>query len=127
MSFITQAFAQDAAVATTDAAAAAPNMLVTMAPLVLVFFVFYLLVIRPQNKRLLEHRKTINELQKGDKVVTGGGLIATVKKMIGDNEVLLEIGTNEVVALRSTIMMTYKPETAASKTDVATSKHSEKK
>lgn len=113
MFFVSPAFAQTATEAATAAAdpAAAPSMLVTMAPLVLVFFVFYVLVIRPQNKRMMEHRKTINELQKGDRVVTGGGIIATVKKVVGDNEILLDIGNGtEVLALRQTIMMTYKTE-----------------
>ena len=120
MFFISPAFAQtatDAAATTTDAAAAGPGMLVTMAPLVLVFFVFYVLVIRPQNRRLQDLRATINSLQKGDKVVTGGGIVGTVKKLVGDNEILLEIAPNtDVLVLRHTIMMTYKSDAAASKT-----------
>ena len=92
----------------TEAAAAAPgspNILVTMAPLVLIFFVFYLMVIRPQNKRVIEHRKLVSELKKGDKVVTSGGLVATVKKLANDDEVVLEIADGvEVTALRHSIM-----------------------
>lgn len=109
MFFISPAFAQ-AATETADAAApAGPGFLVTMAPLILVFFVFYVLVIRPQNKRLMEHKETINNLKKGDKVVTGGGLIATVKKLSGEEEVVLELADGvEVTALRHTIMMLRK-------------------
>lgn len=110
MFFISPAFAQTATDATA-ATGAEPSLLVTMAPLVLVFFVFYVLVIRPQNKRIVEHRKTINDLQKGDKVVTGGGIIATVKKLSGDTEIVLDIGGGtEVTVLRQTIMMIYKTE-----------------
>lgn len=116
MFFTSPAFAQGAADAAT-AEAASPGFLVTMAPLILVFFVFYVLVIRPQNKRMMEHRKTISDLQKGDRVVTGGGLVATVKKVISDSEVVLDLGGTDVTALRQTIMMTYKPDAAASKSE----------
>jgi preprotein translocase subunit YajC len=74
-------------------------------PLLLVFIVFYFMVIRPQNQRAAEHRKMIANLQKGDKVVTGGGLVATVKKVVSDEEVVLELGEGvQVTALRATIM-----------------------
>ncbi len=103
MTFISPAFAAEV----TDAAAAtpeAPSMLVTFAPLVLVFFVFYVLVIRPQNRRFAEHRKSLDALQKGDKVITGGGLVATVKKLQGDDEIVLEIANGvEVTAMRHSI------------------------
>lgn len=110
--FITPAWAQDVAstVAETSgdaavAAAESPGILVTMAPLVLIFFVFYLMVIRPQNKRIIDHRKMMDNLQKGDKVITGGGLHATVKKILNDEDVLLDLGHNvEVIAVRQTIM-----------------------
>lgn len=105
MLFITPAFAADVAETATDAAAAEPGLLVTMAPLVLVMFVFYVLVIRPQNKRMVEHQKAISELKKGDKVVTGGGIVATVKSLQGDSEIVLEIANGvEITAIRSTIM-----------------------
>lgn len=108
MFLISPAFAQETADA-AGAVAESPNLLVTMAPLVLVFFVFYVLVIRPQNKRMVEHRNAINTLQKGDKVVTGGGVIATVKEMKGDDEIVLQIAQGvEVTALRHSIMSVRK-------------------
>lgn len=113
--FISPAFAQTAA-ETADAAAAAgqPSLLVSMAPLVLIFIVFYFFVIRPQNKRIVEHRRMVNNLAKGDKVVTGGGLHATVKKLVGDEDVLLDIGGGvEVTALRHSLMLVK--ESAAAK------------
>ncbi len=106
--FISPAFAQEAA---SDAAATAATgdgagFLMSMLPLLLIFFVFYVMVIRPQNKRIIEHRQMINNLQKGDKVVTGGGIVATVKKLVGDDEVVLEIADGvEVTAMRHTLMM----------------------
>ncbi len=107
--FITPAWAQEAVDAAADTATAAssgsPGILVTMMPLVLIFFVFYLMVIRPQNKRIIDHRKMMQNLQKGDKIVTGGGLVATVKKVINDEEVLIDLGHGvEAVAVRQTIM-----------------------
>lgn len=106
--FITPAWAQEAADAAADTATAAsgsPGILVTMMPLVLIFFVFYLMVIRPQNKRIIDHRKMMQNLQKGDKIVTGGGLVATVKKVLNDDEVLIELNHGvEAVAVRQTIM-----------------------
>lgn len=82
-----------------------PGFMVTMVPLLAVFIVFYLMVIAPQNKRINAHRKMISNLQKGDKVVTGGGLVATVKKLVGDDDIVLEISDGvEVLAMRNTIM-----------------------
>ena len=99
--FISPAFAQDA----TDAAAAAPNPLMSMLPILLIVIVFYFMVIRPQSKRIQEHRNLIQNLQKGDKVVTGGGFIATVVKLSGDDEIILKLADGvEVTAVRSTIM-----------------------
>ena len=103
--FITPAFAQATASA-SDAAVSSGSIFTSMLPIVLILTVFYLMVIRPQNKRLQDHRNMVNNLQKGDKVVTGGGLIGTVKKLAGDDEVVLELGEGvQVTAIRSTIMM----------------------
>lgn len=55
-----------------------------------IFFVFYFFIIRPQSKRQKEIQKKVSEMKKGDKVVTGGGLIGTVNT-IDDETVLLEI------------------------------------
>lgn len=115
MNFITPAFAQEAADA-ADSAAQTSNFFMSMLPLLLIFFVFYVMVIRPQNKRMQEHRQTINDLKKGDKVVTGGGVVAKVVKLQGDDEIVLEIANGvEITVLKHTIMMLRNPTTAASK------------
>lgn len=54
------------------------------------FFVFYFFIIRPQSKRQKEIQKKVEEMKKGDKVVTGGGMIGTVNS-ISDDTVLIEI------------------------------------
>ncbi|GAB6053922.1 preprotein translocase subunit YajC [Magnetospira thiophila] len=65
--------------------------LMSMAPLVLIFVVFYFLLIRPQQKRAKEHKAMLEALRRGDKIVTNGGLIGTITKVVNDDEVMLEI------------------------------------
>lgn len=103
--FITPAFAETTSAA-ADVMMGGGNPLTSFLPIVLILAVFYLLIIRPQNKRLSNHRAMIGALQRGDTVVTGGGLIATVKKIISDDEVALELADGvQVRAVRSTIML----------------------
>jgi preprotein translocase subunit YajC len=73
-------------------------------PLVLIFVVFYFLLIRPQQKRAKEHKTILEALRRGDRVVTGGGIIGTVAKVVNDEEVAVDIAENvRVRVLRSTI------------------------
>jgi preprotein translocase subunit YajC len=103
--FAKPAFAEATTVA-TNASVSGGDLLNSLFPIILILIVFYVVVIRPQNKRLQEHRKMIANLQKGDKVVTGGGLIGTVKKIVSDDEVVLELSEGvQVHAVRSTIMI----------------------
>ncbi len=53
-------------------------------PLILIFFVFYFLLIRPQQKKAKEHQKTLTALKRGDKVITSGGIHGTVSKINGN-------------------------------------------
>jgi len=63
-------------------------------PLILIFGVFYLLLIRPQQKKVKQHREMINNLRRGDKIVTSGGIIGTISKVTESKEILLEISEN---------------------------------
>lgn len=63
----------------------------TLLPLVLIFVVFYFLLIRPQQKRAKQHRDMLLNIRRGDKVVTGGGIIGTVTKVVSDDELAVEI------------------------------------
>ncbi len=85
---ISEAFAQTAA-----PAADGLSGLSSMLPLLLIFVIFYFLLIRPQQKRVKEHKATLALLRRGDKVVTGGGIIGQVVK-VQDNEVTVEIAEN---------------------------------
>ena len=89
------------------AAAAAPSggagFFIQTIPLVLVFVIFWFLMIRPQQRRMKAHQAQIAAVKKGDRVVTGGGLIGKVTK-VGDSEVEVELGPNvRVTAVKSTL------------------------
>lgn len=55
---------------------------------------FYLLLIRPQQKRFKDHAAMINKMDKGTKVVTQGGLVGVIEKVVSDNEVIVDFGNN---------------------------------
>ncbi len=60
-------------------------------PLVLIFVVFYFLLIRPQQKKQKHHKEMLGAIRRGDRVVTGGGIVGTVTKVIDDRELAVEI------------------------------------
>ena len=95
--FIASAYAQG------GGASGGGGFFVQILPLLLIFVVFYFLLIRPQQKKMKAHRDMIANLRRGDKVVTGGGLHATVAK-IEDEVAILEIASGvRVKAARHTI------------------------
>jgi preprotein translocase subunit YajC len=66
--------------------------------------VFYFLLIRPQQKKMKQHKEMLGQLRRGDRVVTSGGILGTVNKLISDTEVSVEIAEGvRVRVLRSTI------------------------
>ncbi len=65
----------------------------SLVPLILIFVIFYFLLIRPQQKKAKDHRKMIEDLKKGDKVVTSGGVYGVIEA-IGANTVTLKIAEN---------------------------------
>ncbi len=96
--FITPAYAQAA-----DAAGGAA-LLQNLVPFVLIFGIMWLLLIRPQQKKMKEHRNMVAALRRGDQVVTAGGLIGKVSKVKEDGEVEVEIAEGvKVRDVRSTI------------------------
>jgi preprotein translocase subunit YajC len=100
--FITSAFAQDAA-ATTQSIGST-DMLFSVLPFVAIFAILYFLMIRPQQKRLREHQTLVSNLRRGDIVVTAGGLIGKIDRLVDDNEALVEIGEGvKVRVIRSLI------------------------
>ena len=63
-------------------------------PLILIFGVFYILLIRPQQKKVKQHREMINNLRRGDKIITTGGIIGSISKVNDNKELLVEISEN---------------------------------
>lgn len=99
------AFAEEVAT-TADAAApmAAGSPLTSVLPLLMIFVVFYFLLIKPQQKRMKAHQASLAALKKGDKVVTGGGIIGKITKMNDADTITVEIASGvEVVVAKSTI------------------------
>ena len=65
--------------------------MMALLPFVLIFGVFYFLILRPQQQKMKKHQNMLVNLRRGDRVVTSGGLIGTISKIVSDGEVQLEI------------------------------------
>ena len=88
-------------------------------PLVLIFVVFYFLLIRPQQKKAKAHREMIAGLRRGDRVVTSGGIVGQVQRVMGDTELSVEIAEGvRVRVMRSMIAeLVAKPEPSRARDD----------
>jgi len=106
------------AILTTTIAAAAgadsvgpAGIMIGILPWLLIFLIFYMLMIRPQQKRIKEHAATIAAVKKGDEIVTGGGIRGRVTKVM-DDEVEVEIAPNtKVKIVKSTLSHVIGPKT----------------
>jgi|TARA_B110000116_G_scaffold29603_1_gene22266 preprotein translocase subunit YajC len=63
-------------------------------PLILIFVIFYFFLIRPQQKKVKEHKAMIENLKRGDKVITSGGITGTIERLIDNDTVEVEIAEN---------------------------------
>lgn len=96
--FISEAYAQGAG------GGFGGDGIMSFLPLILIFVVFYFLLIRPQQKKMKAHREMIGAVRRGDRVVTGGGMIGQIVKVIDGNEVDVQIAEGvKVRMLKSTI------------------------
>ncbi len=94
--FVTPAYAQGIG--------ASPDMLISILPFVLIFVIMYFLIIRPQRTQVKKRGEMLAAIRRGDTVVTGGGFVGKVTKVIDDNELEVDLGGGtKVTALRSTI------------------------
>ncbi|HRF09627.1 MAG TPA: preprotein translocase subunit YajC [Xanthobacteraceae bacterium] len=82
--FITPAYAQAAPAGGSD-------MLVSLLPFIAIFVIMYFLILRPQQKRVKTHTEMVKNLRRGDTVITNGGVIGKISKVIDDHEVEIEI------------------------------------
>ena len=80
------------------------QLFVQLMPLFLIFGVFYFLLIRPQQRRVKEHKAMVSAIQRGDKILTSGGMKGKVVRVINDFDIEVEIsqGVN-VVIVKSTV------------------------
>ena len=112
---VTPAFAQDAA-----GAADPTSGLLSMVPLLLIFgIMFYFMIFRPQQQRVKAHREMISKIRRGDTVVTTGGLIGKVAKVVadGDEELQLEIAEGTRVRIARQMVSEVRSKTEPVKED----------
>ena len=82
---ITPAFAQAAAGGDTN------SMLMSLLPFALIFVIMYFLILRPQQKKVKDHAELVKNIRRGDTVITSGGLVGKVTKVVDDDQVEIEI------------------------------------
>jgi len=110
--FISPAFAQSA-----PASGGAADIFIQFVPIVMIIAIMYLLVFRPQQQRIKAHAKLVANTKRGDVVVTSGGIVGKIVKVLEGDEVLIEIADNvRVKVIKSTIA------DVRSKTEVTESK-----
>ena len=82
-------------------------------PLILIFVIFYFFLIRPQQKKVKEHKLMVSALKRGDQVITAGGVVGRVERILGDDKVDLLISENVTIqVVQSTIQtLLNKPDT----------------
>ncbi len=97
--FVTPAFAQ------ASGGAAGPDMLMSILPFILIFVIMYFLIIRPQRTQMKKRQEMLSQVRRGDTVVTGGGIVGKVQKVVDDNELEVEIAEGvRIRVMRSTLM-----------------------
>ena len=80
-------------------------------PLILIFVIFYFFLIRPQQKRVKDHKAMVESLKRGDEVITSGGIIGVVERVMEDDRIEVIIGEGtKVQIIRSTITSLLKKE-----------------
>ena len=95
--FISEALAQTAGGAGTES-------LVSFLPLIAIVVVFYFMLFRPQQQKAKKHRELLSGIRRGDRIVTAGGIIGTVNKVLSDTELQVEIAENvRVRVVRGTV------------------------
>jgi len=83
--FITPAFAQAAGAGDTN------SMLMSLLPFALIFVIMYFLILKPQQKKLKDHQELVKNIRRGDTIVTNGGLVGKVTKVVDDDQIEVEI------------------------------------
>jgi preprotein translocase subunit YajC len=101
--------------------------LINFVPIALIFVVFYFLIIRPQSKKMQEHKQMLDALKIGDKVITSGGIVGKITKIFESEITLLVSENTEIIVLRDYILQPKNPiSTNNSKIEHKKSKKSKK-
>ena len=90
--FVTAALAQEAGAAAAAPGMGATDLLLQFAPILLLVVIFWLLIFRPQQKRMKAQQAMLSSINRGDTVVTTGGLIGKVARVVDDFEIELQVG-----------------------------------
>jgi preprotein translocase subunit YajC len=120
---INEAFAQTAATAPQG------GLIEFLTPLVVVVAIFYMLLWRPQSKRMKAHQEMVQALKVGDTVMTTGGIQGTVKKLVDETTVILTVAKDTDITFnrQSITLVMEKPKNTAQKTGKKTPKKATKK
>lgn len=89
------------------------SLLLNAAPFVAVFAIFYFLLMRPQQQRAKQHREMLDNLRRGDTVVTAGGIVGKVSKVKDDGEVMVEIADGVQIRVIKTTLSEVRSKTSA--------------
>jgi len=68
-------------------------------PLILIFVIFYFFLIRPQQKKIKDHKLMVSALKRGDEVITSGGIVGKVERILGDDKIDVSISENVTVQI----------------------------
>jgi len=120
--WITPAYAQAAAGGDTN------SMLMSLLPFALIFVIMYFLILRPQQKKVKDHAELVKNIRRGDTVITSGGLVGKVTKVVDDDQIEFEISDGvRVRQMRQMISaVRAKGEPAKEKADTAKEKEKDK-
>ena len=113
--FITPAYAQGLAVGSSD-------MLMSLLPFVVIFVIMYFLILRPQQKRVKQHQELVKNVRRGDTVVTSGGLVGKVTKVVDDDQIEIEIADGVRVRQLRSMVSDVRAKGEPVKDDAVTSK-----
>ena len=96
-------------------------------PLILIFGVFYILLIRPQQKKVKAHREMLNNLRRGDKIITSGGIIGTVNKVADNRELQVQVSDDVEIKIAPGMVADLYTSTELEKKQPAKENQNEKK
>ena len=84
-------------------------------PLILIFVIFYFFLIRPQQKKVKEHKLMVSALKRGDEVITSGGIVGKIERVLGDDKIDITIADNVTVQVVQSAIQSLSNKPAAKK------------